>query len=212
MESDEDRLKASASRAHLADEIRHSGWNRRDAAAVAEILQTTVTNGTDLRTIELPDETHFGLRMAFFDAATFPLRWIELHHFDRPEDLGPLADARVYGTDLHGEYAGWGYGYGGWGLKSHNPVHCASGRIEQDCMRVPTGHWRGADCITLATFLYRTPGFRGCSFCGGAVIQRLTDEQHTHYARSCETSTARPWQAAKRDEWDEVPLGDGDSS
>lgn len=203
MESVEDWLKASESTDHLEAAINGSGWRRREAYAVADILQTTVTDATDLRTIELPDETHFGLRMAFFEAATFARRWIELHHFARPEDLGPLADVLVYGTDLHGQYAGWGYGYAGSGLKSHSPVHCASGRVERDCMRVPTDRKRGADCVTLATFLYRTPGFRGCSYCGGVVIQRLSDEQYAYYERFCEASTAPPWHAAKRDEWDE---------
>ncbi|MGW0731881.1 hypothetical protein [Streptomyces sp. NPDC002851] len=189
----EDRLKASASLDQLTAAIERAAWNWRQANAVADILRHTVTHSTDLRTIELPEKTHGGLRQAFFEATTFAVRWIELHHFARPEDLGPLADVLVYGTDLHGLTAGYGYGYGGLGLKSHNPIDCPRRRrYEPECMHVPTELQAGADCLTLATFLYRTPDFRGCSFCGGAVIQRLTDEQYAYYSQLRETSTTPP--------------------
>jgi hypothetical protein len=193
VESVEPRLQASASIDHLTAAINGSAWKRSEARAVSEMLQSTVTDATDLRTIELPAKTHAGLRIAFLKAATFAIRWIELHHFACPDDLGPLANVLVYGTDLHGQYAG--YGYGGLGLKSHSPIDCPRQSREPECMRVLTELWAGADCLTLATFLYRVPDFRGCSFCGGAVIQRFTDEQYTYYARFRETSTAQPWAA-----------------
>jgi hypothetical protein len=169
-------VRAQDTLIYLQGRCQQAGWDSRDKQT-ALALAAEVTSETDLRELGAQiEDVHFGLHKAFAEALTFSADSFDVGPFRAdPSRLGPLAGVWVYGSNLHGRYAGRSHGVG----DACQHARLLGPRLERISL---------SQLLELEEF-WRWNGPR-CSFCSGWSGQRLTEEQYTHYLSA--TAASQP--------------------